>query len=124
MEMNEIFAKAYDAGIVAGNNAKPVPMGVYSADPITGRPIAFIDLVSEGVCGFAWVSMKANTTENKAFLKWAKKANVMRKSCMGGFTYWVGEFNQSMQRKEAFAVAFAKVLREHGMTCYTDSRMD
>ena len=124
MEMNEIFAKAYDAGITAGNNAKPIPMTVCSADPLTGRPIAVIDVVADGVCGFAWVSMKANTPENKKFLSWAKKANVMRKSCMGGFTYWVSVFNQSMQRKEAFAEAFAKVLCEHGMTCYADSRMD
>ena len=124
MDMNEIFAKAYDAGINAGNNAKPIPMVVSTADPLTGRPIAVIDVVDDGVCGFAWVSMKANTPENKKFISWAKKANVMRKSCMGGFTYWVSEFNQSMQRKEAFASAFAKVLRENGMTCYAESRMD
>ena len=124
METQELFTQAYDAGITAGNNAKPIPMTVCTANPLTGRPIAVIDVVNDGVCGFAWVSMKANTPENKKFISWAKKANVMRKSCMGGFTYWVSEFNQSMQRKEAFAYAFAKVLQANGIKCYAESRMD
>ena len=124
MEMQEIYNEAHLAGITAGNNAKPIPMTVCSADPLTGRPIAVIDVVADGVCGFAWVSMKANTPENRKFLAWAKKQNIMRKSCMGGFTLWVSDYNQSMQRKEAYASAFARVLNAHGIKCCAESRMD
>lgn len=124
MEMQEIYNEAHLAGITAGNNAKPIPMTVCSADPLTGIPIAVIDVVADGVCGFAWVSMKANTPENRKFLTWAKKQNIMRKSCMGGFTLWVSDYNQSMQRKEAYASAFARVLNAHGIKCYAESRMD
>ena len=41
-----------------------------------------------------------------------------------GLHFWVGLFNQSMTRKEAYASAFAKVLNEAGIQAYADSRMD
>jgi hypothetical protein len=122
--MEKIYLEARHAGIIAGNNAKPIPMGVFSANVLTGEPIAFIDLVSEGVCGFAWIELKAKTPMNRKFIAWGKKANILRKSCMGGFTIWVGDFNQSMTRKEAYARAFASVLKANGIDCYATSRMD
>jgi hypothetical protein len=36
----------------------------------------------------------------------------------------VREFGQSLTRKEAYADAFADVLKEVGMRVYVDSRMD
>ncbi len=122
--MENIYLEAHNAGVIAGNNAKPIPMTVCSADPLTGRPIAVIDVVADGVCGFAWISLKAKSPENRKFIAWGKKANILRKSCMGGFTIWVSDYNQSMQRKEAYARAFASVLKAHGIECYVESRMD
>jgi len=121
--MEKIYLEAHRAGIIAGNNAKPAPMGVCLANPVTGEPIALIDIVADGVCGFAWISMKAKTPENRKFISWAKKANVISKT-HDGFWIWVGEFNQSMTRKEAYARAFASVLKAHGIDCYADSKMD
>lgn len=44
----------------------------------------------------------------------------------GGTSVWVGGFNQSMQKKEAYARAFAAVVNEHvaGVSAYASSRMD
>ena len=123
MEMIEIYNKARLAGLTAGNNSKPIPMGVIACNPITNEPIAVVDIVSEGVCGFAWISMKMNTPENRKFISWAKKQNLISKT-HEGFWFWVSDYNQSMTRKEAYANAFANVLREHGIKCYADSRMD
>ena len=123
MEMQDLYNMAHSAGLMAGNSAKPIPMGVMACDGM-GNPIAVIDVVSEGVCGFAWVTLKATSPMNRKFIAWAKKYNLIQKSCMGGFTLWVGLYNQSMSRKEAYARAFAKVLTENGVTCYAQSRMD
>lgn len=42
----------------------------------------------------------------------------------GGLQYWVSQGGQSMQRKEAFARAFASVLKANGIDAFADSRMD
>lgn len=44
----------------------------------------------------------------------------------GGVSIWVGGFGQSVQRKEAYANAFAEVLNERveGVRAYAGSRMD
>jgi len=123
MNMEQIFTEARLAGITAGNNAKPIPMTVMACHPITNEPIAVVDVVSEGVCGFAWISMKANTPENRKFISWGKKNQVLSK-CSEGFWIWVHEYNQSMARKEAYAYAFANVLQNHGIKCYASSKMD
>jgi hypothetical protein len=41
-----------------------------------------------------------------------------------GYDIWVGGFGQSMARKEAYAGAFAKVLKDNGIDAYMQSRMD
>ena len=46
------------------------------------------------------------------------------RSYYGGVDIWVGEFNQSMERKEACAAAMARVLNEAGIKAYSMSRMD
>ena len=37
---------------------------------------------------------------------------------------WIGDYGQSMQRKEAYAYTFASVLQKHGIECHGMSRMD
>jgi hypothetical protein len=79
--------------------------------------------VEDGVCGFAWVNIKP---ANSKFCKWLLANHRARKdSYSGGVTLWIGDYGQSMQKKEAYAHAFAKVLRDNGVTkCYASSRMD
>jgi hypothetical protein len=79
--------------------------------------------VEGGVCGFAWVSIYPG---NSPFANWLKKTERARKdSYAGGVSIWVSEYGQSMERKEAFASAFANSLRESGIEkAYSRSRMD
>lgn len=131
-----LHQKAHAAGMAAAQGAKVAPMIVQQRrDPlavmaltIEGRPENLADsrevvkqwFEPEGVCGFAWVHMKGTLP----FAKWAKKANLGHAAYRGGYDIWVREFGQSMQRKEAYARAYAGVLKENGVEAYADSRMD
>jgi len=129
----KIMALALEAGIKALNTAKPTPMIVEQHTNMIddNSPVAKSWVVDGGVCGFAWVQFKANTTPNRKFLAGLKKAGMVGekgsdwgKSYQGGYSYWVGQGGQSMERKIAFASAFAQVLSDNGITVYTGSRMD
>lgn len=116
-----LHSKAHAAGMAAGGAHTPTPMGVVQAD-IFGKPLpgAHVEVVRSGVCGFAWVSFKGNTSFGRAM----KKAGLARPAYGGGLQLWVGEFGQSMERKEQYARAYAAVLREAGIDAYAGSRMD
>jgi hypothetical protein len=75
----------------------------------------------EGVCGFAWVTVRPATT---GFARWLLKSKRARVGYHGGAQIWVHDFGQSMARKEAYARAFAKVLVEAGYSAVADSRLD
>lgn len=109
----EIIEEAYKAGIEAGKNARPIPMYVIEQ----GIPI---DRIDDGACGFAWVAFPGNTS----FGKWAKKQGLARSHYPSGLCVWVSEFGQSVDRKEAFAGAYAKVLKDNGIDAYAGSRLD
>lgn len=125
MDFKALFDKAYDAGLAAGKDAIPAPMIVGSPSTPLGNDIDYTKktyFVSEGCCGFAWITVSPG---NCRFANWLKKAKLARKAYGGGVSIWVNEFGQSMTRKEAFADAFAKVLREGGIErAYAGSRMD
>ena len=123
-----IFASLYDkarkAGLAAANACVPTPMvvgqakGLFSNEIVPGTE----EVVMDGPCGFAWINVKPG---NSKFANWLKKNELARRdSYYGGVTIWVREFRQSMQLKEAYAYAFAKVLREAGIKAYASSRMD
>ena len=114
-----IHAKAHMEGMKAGLKALPVPMTVCEAD-LMGNPIGRSWTVSEGACGFAWVTFAGNTPWGR----WAKAQGIASKGYPKGLQIWVSEFNQSVARKEAYAYAYAKVLREHGVEAYAHSRLD
>lgn len=124
-EFQKWFSEAHEAGMAAGNASVPTPMVVGSPSTPFGndidpkKPTYF---VADGVCGFAWVNVKPGTS---SFAKWMVKSDKARKDAYyGGVTVWVGYFGQSMTRKEAYASAFANVLRKYGVTAYANSRMD
>ncbi len=133
-EAVKIEQEAFEAGIAAMNNAKVIPMIVQEHANMMddNSPVAKQWVVDSGVCGFAWVQFKANTTPNRKFLAGLKKAGLVGegrdakwgKAYEGGYKYWVSVGGQSMQKKEAFAYAFAEVLQKHGLTVYAGSRMD
>jgi hypothetical protein len=112
MGFEQIWSEAVAAGYDAVDQLNVRPMVVSSGSQQW--------YVADGVCGFAWVKVPGNT----AFGKWGKAKGLFSKAYPKGLMYWVGEFNQSMQKKEAFADAVAAKLREHGIEAYSDSRMD
>jgi len=113
-DFKDIVDKAYQAGIEAGKSAMPIPMYVIDQ----GIPI---DRIDDGACGFAWVTVRP---ANSSFAIWAKKQGIMRPMYGGGVTYWVSSFGQSVDRKAAFAGAYAKVLRENGIQATAGDRLD
>jgi hypothetical protein len=120
----KLHREAHEAGMRAAKAAIPTPMVVYEAEGLSDRPKEGGKswLISEGVCGFAWVNIR---DARKGFARWVKNEGIGRTdSYYGGVKIWVSQFGQSMTRKEAYADAYAKVLRDNGVTAYSHSRMD
>lgn len=126
----EKFRLAWDAAVAAGNAAAaakvPVPMVVVQhANPLNdASPVVKVyEPVMDGVCGFAWVKIRP---ANKPFANWLKKQGLAKPAYGGGLQYWVSAFNQSMEKKEAFAYAMADSLGKAfpDMKFYGQSRMD
>lgn len=120
----ELYDKAHAAGCAAAEANVPVPMIVQErASPLNDNsPVTRSWHVSEGVCGFAWITVKPGTS---SFARWLVKNDLARSAYEGGVSIWVSSYGQSMERKEAYAHAFAKVLRENGISrAWAGSRMD
>lgn len=122
--MEEIAKEAHEKGMVAGTGSKPTPM-------IVGTPTSFFgnDLdptkpqyfVEGGACGFAWIKIRP---ARGAFVSYAKKNGIGHSAYGGGYSIWVSEFGQSIERKEAYARAYATVLTENGIKAHAESRLD
>ena len=121
----EIYSEAHSAGLAAGHGCTPTPMVVGQPTTPLGNDIDYEKdtyYVADGVCGFAWVNIKPARGK---FVKFLKDNNIGRKDCYyGGYTVWVSGFGQSLDRKSAYARAFAGVLNENGLKAYSMSRMD
>lgn len=124
-EFAAMFQRAHEAGMKAGNDCKPTPMVVQQhASPLDDTsPVNQQWYVGEGACGFAWIKIG---DARQPFCRWLKKTGKVReRSYGGGYSIWVGEFGQSIARKEAYAQAFAEVLRQGGIQrVYAQSRLD
>ena len=125
MHMNPtaIHIAASAAAFAASQAALPTPMIVGTATTPWGTDIDRTKpthYVSEGACGYAWVRIKGNT----AFGRWARQQRVARSGYPSGLNIYPDLMTQSVERKEAWANAYAKVLREHGIDAYVDSRLD
>ncbi len=124
-ECLELYNRAWLAGQAKATGTTPVAMVVGTPTTMFGNdldPNKPQYYVADGVCGFAWVVIRPG---NSRFANWLKKNGHGRKdSYYGGVTVWISDYNQSMQRKEAHAGAFARVLQEAGINAHSMSRMD
>ena len=121
--MRKIYNEAHEAGMKAGNEAFVVPMTVQQhANPLDDNSaVVYREFVADGVCGFAWI----NVSGREPFGKYCMKIKMAIKGYPKGIQISCREFGQSMQRKYAYAIAFAKVLNEnYGIKAYATQRID
>lgn len=130
-KFKEIIVKAAIAGNEAVSKAKIIPMIVGEAKSLFSNEIDYskpVEFVESGVCGFAWINVypefKGSTKLGKEERKVLEAAGFSKNEYEKNYQRWVSEFNQSMQKKEAFARAFSKVLRENGINASAGSRID
>lgn len=124
-----LIKKAEAAGRAAGLAAVPSPMVVQQhANPLNDNsPVTREWFVSEGLCGFAWVTIRPATGALVNYLRANGKGH---KGYHGGWEVWSdavdhsGYQAQSITRNEAYARAYAEVLREAGFTAHASSRLD
>ena len=122
-EFVALHAKADAAGRAAVDALQVVPMVVQEHANMANdnSPVAKSYYVPDGVCGFASIII---TPGNCPFANWAKKHLNAGKHYHGGVSIWVHDYNQSYQKKTAYAHAYGKVLAEAGIKGYVDSRLD
>jgi hypothetical protein len=119
----KIYNEAYAAGIKAGNEVGVPKFVVGTPTTALGNDIDYAKptYILDGLCGFAWVTI---SPARGSFVTFLKTQGIGSKGYYGGYEIWVREFGQSVDRKSAFAGAFAEVLEKHGITAYTGSRLD
>lgn len=100
------------AGMEAGHAIQPKAMVV------SGMGQEWV--VSEGPCGFAWITVSGNTK----FARDLAKRGLCQKGYPSGMNIRVHAFNQSWQRKCAYAKAYAQVLNENGVAASWGERLD
>lgn len=127
-ELSDLYAAADAAGqeaveaLVASGRIRPMVVG--NATGLFGNGIDLskpVYYVADGACGFAWVKVYPG---NSKFARFLVKNGLARKSYSGGVDIWVSAYSQSVQKKEAYARAFANVVKAAGYKCYADSRLD
>tara|TARA_B100001996_G_C18627131_1_gene580233 strand:- start:7 stop:396 length:390 start_codon:yes stop_codon:yes gene_type:complete len=124
VDCEKLLERAHLLGMDAGRGSTPTPMVVGTPTETFGseidhsKPTYFVE---GGVCGFAGVVIKPARGK---FVSYLKSLDMGYKHYYGGYYVPVRVFGQSLERKEAYAEAFAKALSECGMSCYVDSRMD
>ena len=120
----ELHERADEAGKKAADSHTPTPVIVGTPTTPLGNEIDYEKktyYVPQGVCGFAWVHLSEGRS---SFARWAKKNLGAHKAYYGGVDIWTRGYGQSMELKEAYASAYAEVLREAGIDAYMGSRMD
>jgi hypothetical protein len=120
---NETFTATWrDANLAAHVAVQALdvkPMTVIGHNPATGDRIAYH--VPDGVCGFAYVTIRPATS---AFVQWLKGRGIGHKAYRGGWEISIPHYSQSMQRKEEHARVVSEYLITHGIAAGYYSRMD
>lgn len=138
-DFRNLFEEAALAGAKAAASAVPTPMVVTQrTNPLDdASPVKQAWFVADGVCGFAWVHIKAwkgatsgDPTLTRRFSNWLKRNGYVRGRAYEGGVSYHGDFGltgtavQSLTRNEAGARAFAEVLRKAGIMANARSRID
>ena len=126
MSYEEIWSLAKQEAAKAYSEIKPNPIAWQSSGVNEGfDPSKPYGIVSEGLCGFAWIWIPNG---RHPFVNWMKKNGKGRKNWSKGYDIWTSELcpdgSQSVERKEAAMQAAVKVLRENGIEAYAESRLD
>lgn len=124
MNYEEIYSEACLAGrtAVADMQVQPMIVTQHSNPLDDSSKIVRQYYVEDGACGFAWVKIRPARGK---FVKWLKDNRIGRpNSYEGGYDISISDYNQSLQKKETYANAFAKVLVRKGINAYANSRMD
>ena len=61
---------------------------------------------------------------NCRFANWLKANTNARKGYYGGVELWISDYDQSYDRKTAYARAYAAVIREAGIEALSGGRLD
>ncbi len=101
--------------------AKPAEIEELYQKALDAATLASKDIPDTGACGFGWVVIRPARGK---FVNYLKKIEVGDKHCYGGWSIWSKYKGQSVVGNEAWANAFAKVLRDHGLEAYAQSRLD
>lgn len=121
-QCHNIYVEAYEAGLNAGKDADTPKFIVGDAIGLSDEiDFSKQTYILDGLCGFAWVTIKP---ARGAFVNYLKGRKVGSNGYYGGYEIWVREFGQSVDRKAAFAQAFADVLNKYGISAYAGSRLD
>ena len=105
---NQDFQAIYNQALAAGQQAEAEYVAKVGEDDY---------------CGFAWVEIPNGRSP---FVSWCKKNGVGSKHWKKGWQLWrpADVFTQSMDVNEAGALAFAEVLKAHGIQAHPCSRAD
>ncbi len=122
MKHETLYRLACAAGNAAADRMNPAPMTVqrHAISMNDSSPIIEEWHVPEGVCGFAWVMIKGNTS----FGRWAKKQGHAHKGYRSGLSIWVRQFGQCYEKKVAYAAAFANALNVNDVVAHAQDRLD
>lgn len=121
-----VWLEACEAGRQAGESHNPRPMVVqqHANQLDDNSPVVYEETISDGVCGFAWVTIRP---ANCKFANWLKKNELAKTdSYSGGVKIWIGTFGQSYERKLKCAKAMAEVINKYLdlRYCYASGRLD
>lgn len=106
-----LYNSAHDEAIKESTKAIPTPMYVSG----------YTEPIMDGMCGFASVIVK---DARKGFAKWLKNNKIGYHHYNGGWGICAPLFGQSYEKAKAYAETFAKILRQNGIDCYFESRLD
>ena len=117
-----LFDQANVAGIAAADEVELPEIKIVETDSFGNLKPDAKQYTMMGMCGFAVIHFPAVTK----FAKWmVMEGNARKDSYYGGLRMNVGAFGQSVDKKEAFAYAFAGVLLENGIKkVWVESRLD
>jgi hypothetical protein len=118
MQRREQYAKFWQEAWQAGHAAAQIKPRVMT---VTDRQGNVIETVNDGMCGFAWLTVRS---ANKGFGHWLIKQGLAKRGYIGGAQVWISDYSQSYERKIAHAYAMAESLRANGIDAYSGGRLD